>query len=78
MQPRPTWWLVIMRPSGETKEPEPPSMKRTEARRTWSSHSFVGSKPYFSLSCFDGRVVVGPHALVGGDRAGDEHAGQRG
>ena len=54
MQPSPTWWFVIMRPSGETKEPEPPSMKRTEARRTLSSHSFVGSKPYFAFSCASG------------------------
>ena len=69
MQPRPTWWLVIMRPSGETKEPEPPSMKRTEARRSWSSHSVVGSKPYFSLSGLRGRVVERPHALVGEGRA---------
>jgi hypothetical protein len=45
MQPRPTWWFVIMSPSGDTKEPEPPSMNLTEARRTLSSHSFVGSKP---------------------------------
>ena len=27
--PRPTWWLVITRPSGEMKEPEPPG-NRTE------------------------------------------------
>src|SRR5436309_2066906 len=56
MQPRPTWWLVIIRPSGETKEPEPPSLKRTEASRTRSSHSLPGAKPYFSLSSFNGRL----------------------
>src|SRR5437899_1640725 len=54
MQPRPTWWLVIIRPSAETNEPEPPSLRRTEASRTLSSHSLVGVKPYFSCSSFTG------------------------
>ena len=26
----PTWWLDMTKPSGETKEPEPPLLKRTE------------------------------------------------
>src|SRR5262245_15909152 len=50
MQPRPTWWLVIIRPSGETNEPEPPSLNRTEASRTLSSHAGVGVKPYTSFN----------------------------
>ncbi len=53
-------------------------MKRTEARRTLSSHSFVGSKPCFSFSCFERRVVERPHALVGQRGRGEEDAGQEG
>src|SRR5579862_5257632 len=37
-------------PSAETKEPEPPLLKRTEDRRVWSSHSLVRSKPYLDLT----------------------------
>src|SRR5437867_2746874 len=53
MAPRPTWWLVMTRPSGEMKEPEPPG-KRTED--FWTCSYQVGglSKPYFSLSNFSG------------------------
>src|SRR5512141_2023210 len=54
MHPRPTWWFVITRPVFETNEPEPPSLKRTEERRTWSSHSCVGVKPYLSFRTFVG------------------------
>ncbi len=44
MHAMPTWWFVIISPSGETKDPEPPSLKRTEARRTLSSQAGVGVK----------------------------------
>src|SRR5208337_170183 len=49
-----TWWLVSTSPRGLTKEPDPPSLKRTLERRTWSSHARAGSKPYRSLSCLMG------------------------
>src|SRR5215470_17908451 len=52
--PPATCWFVMSKPSGETKEPEPPSFKRTEARRRWSSQSCVGSKLYFSFHCLSG------------------------
>ena len=39
MQVAPTWWLVKVRPSVETKDPDPPLLKRTDASRTWSSHA---------------------------------------
>ena len=45
MQPRTQWWLVITRPSGETKLAEQPPARRTEDSRTWSSHAWVGAKP---------------------------------
>src|SRR5437764_1090960 len=47
---RPTWWLVITRPSAEMNEPEPPVLKRTDDLCKWSSHLSVASKPYFFLS----------------------------
>ena len=54
--PAPTWWLVMTRPSGETKLPEPPELNRTLERRTCSSHLSVGSKSYF-LSCARGGLL---------------------
>ncbi len=39
------WWLVITRPSGETKLPEQPPARRTEERRASSSHCASGVKP---------------------------------
>src|SRR5665647_29348 len=44
--PRPTWWLVRTRPSGETNEPEAPP-NEIEASRRWSMNSGVTVKPYF-------------------------------
>src|SRR5579864_4330167 len=44
------WWLVTTRPSGETKLPEPPLLKRIEAFCTFSSQGAVISKLYFCLS----------------------------
>src|SRR6516164_7096435 len=44
-------------PSGETKEPEPPLLKRTEDFCTCSYHSGPGSKPYFSLRSFLGGLL---------------------
>src|SRR5437588_308086 len=44
------WWLVTTRPSGETKEPEPPLLKRTDAFWTCSNQPLGGAKPYLSLS----------------------------
>src|SRR5262249_3028766 len=44
-----------MSPSAETKPPEPPLLKRTEAFCACSSQVSVRSKPYFSLrSCRGG------------------------
>src|SRR5262249_48609003 len=49
------WWLVTMSPSAETKPPEPPLLKRTEAFWACSSQASVRSKLYFSLrSCRGG------------------------
>ena len=39
------WWLVRMRPSGETKLAEQPPVRRTAAERTWSSHAWSGAQP---------------------------------
>src|SRR5262245_50621722 len=39
----------MTRPSAETKEPEPPLLKRTDDCCTCSSHLLVGSKLYFFL-----------------------------
>src|SRR5262245_42799979 len=50
---RATWWLVITRPSGETKEPEPLG-KRTDDFWTCSYHLSSLSKPYFSARYFLG------------------------
>ena len=73
----PTWWLVMTRPFGETNEPEPPELNRTEDSRTWSSHSSVGLEAVlFELRT--GRVVEQPHALVGLDDGGDHEQTQHG
>src|SRR5262245_28745801 len=48
------WWLVMRRPVGETNDPEPPLLKRTDASRVCSSQASVKSKPYFALSCSRG------------------------
>src|SRR5437867_1588457 len=77
MQPRPTWWLVIMRPSGETKEPEPPSLKRTEASRTLSSHSLAGVKPYCSCRSFSGGLSKVHMPSSAAARAGRTRAASR-
>src|SRR5579859_3917889 len=44
-------------PSAETKDPEPPLLKRTDDFCTCSSHSAVGSKSYFSLSSLVGGAL---------------------
>src|SRR5206468_11530073 len=56
-QSAPTWWFDMTRPYGDTKDPEPPLLKRTEDFCTWSSHSLVSSNPYFSLSCLRGGLL---------------------
>jgi hypothetical protein len=45
---------VSTSPPGLTKDPEPPSLKRTLDNLTWSSHSLVITKPYFSF-----RILLG-------------------
>src|SRR6266566_4495612 len=51
------WWLVAIRPSGETKPPEPPLLKRTDAFWSCSSQASVRSKSYFFLSSCRGGSV---------------------
>src|SRR5262245_5876213 len=41
-------------PSGDTKEPDPPELNRTDDFMTWSYHSGPLSKLYFSLRSFLG------------------------
>src|SRR5438876_11932424 len=48
------WWLVAMSPPLETKPPEPPLLKRTDASRARSSQASVSSKPYLSRSSLRG------------------------
>ena len=48
------WWLVTIRPSAETKLPEPPLLKRTDACWARSSQASVRSKSYLSLSSLRG------------------------
>src|SRR5262245_20123399 len=43
------WWLVTISPSGETNEPDPPLLKRTDAFWARASQSGVRSKPYLAL-----------------------------
>src|SRR5439155_23539903 len=50
------WWLVITRPSGETKLPEHPPASRTEASRASCSHSASGENPYFWRTFFAGKL----------------------
>src|SRR6516225_7220207 len=50
------WWLVKMRPSGETNEEEPFGA-RADDKRTWSSHSCDGSKPYFAFTLSLGKAL---------------------
>src|SRR5215831_18170640 len=56
MASAPTWWLVMIRPSGETNEPEPCG-KRTDDFCTWSSHLSEISKLYLSLRYLAGGLV---------------------
>src|SRR5262245_33603928 len=46
MADRPTWWLVITSPSGETKLADPPAPKRTDDFCRCSSHPASGAKPW--------------------------------
>src|SRR6516162_6250618 len=57
MESEPMWWLVIARPLGETKEPEPPLLKRMEAFMARSRQASVRSKSYFFLSRSFGRLL---------------------
>src|SRR6266498_197755 len=59
MQLAPTWWFVRTSPVSETKEPEPPLLNRTEARRTWSSHALSGAQWYFVWRSFAGTSLNG-------------------
>src|SRR5215471_13017190 len=44
------WWLVTISPSDETKPPDPPLLKRTDAFCACSSQASVRSKSYFFFS----------------------------
>src|SRR5688500_15928629 len=57
MQPRAQWWFVITRPSAETRLEEQPLPNLAEESRTLSSHAWVGSKPYFSLTLVAGKLL---------------------
>src|SRR5579884_4346352 len=48
------WWLVTISPSAETKLPEPPLLKRTDAFWARSNHSSVRLKPCLSLRYWRG------------------------
>src|SRR3954471_17934598 len=50
------WWLVITRPSGETKLPEQPPASRTELSCASESHCASGEKPYFCCTFFEGKL----------------------
>src|SRR4051812_10602288 len=47
----------MTRPSGETNEPEPPLLKRTEDFCTCSNQPGGGSKPYFSWRILSGGLL---------------------
>src|ERR1700722_5591258 len=47
----------MTRPFGDTNEPEPPLLKRTDDFITWLYQSGPRSKPYFSLSCRFGGLL---------------------
>src|SRR5262245_7952719 len=47
----------MTRPSAETKEPEPPLLKRTEAFCTCSSQPLGNSKPYLALRILRGGLL---------------------
>src|ERR1700736_3661471 len=47
----------MTRPSGDTNEPEPPLLKRTDDFCTCSSHLSEGSKPYLSLRTLRGGLL---------------------
>src|SRR5262245_1833908 len=54
-----TCWLVITSPRGETNDPEPPLLKRSDARRTLSSQPSLSFKPRFFSSCARGTMLNG-------------------
>src|SRR5207237_10452695 len=49
--------FVKVRPSGETNDPEPPLLKRSDDSRTWSSHCWVGAKPYLAWTFCLGKAL---------------------
>src|SRR5215469_15706338 len=53
MQSDATWWLVKIRPCGDTNDPDPPPI-RMEASRRLSRNCGVTSKLYLSLTCAAG------------------------
>src|SRR6516164_2337146 len=50
------WWFVKMSAFGETSEDDPLGA-RAEDRRTWSSHSWEGSKPYLAFTFAPGNSL---------------------
>ena len=59
-----TWWLVTSSPSGETNPPEPPLLKRTDARMALFEPGVGEVEAVLLLEEFAGRIVEQPHALV--------------
>ena len=57
----------MTRPSGETNEPEPPLLKRTDDFCTCSSHLAGRLEAVLLLELLERRVVEQPHAFVGVD-----------
>src|SRR5690349_1204801 len=56
MQEWAQWWLVITRPSGETKPPEHPPASRTEESCASLSHCASGENLYFCCTFFEGKL----------------------
>src|SRR5512141_2301360 len=56
MHPWTQWWFVSTSPCGETKLPEQPPARRTDASRTCSSHFASGANPYFALTLSLGKL----------------------
>src|SRR5262249_5707696 len=51
------WWLVSTSPPDETKLPDPPLLKRTDAFWTRSNQALSRSKPYFFWRTSRGGLV---------------------
>src|SRR5262249_28043182 len=52
-----TWWFVMIRPLGDTNEPDPPLLKRMDDFCTCSSQAADGSKLCLSCNSLRGGLV---------------------